>query len=79
MSEISIFYYWADFCKPCKEQRKILNELIKQHPEIILERIRVSASDIKDFDIFPKILINKTIKLIGTQSIENLEKIIKEI
>nr|BDI55230.1 MAG: thioredoxin-like disulfide oxidoreductase [uncultured archaeon] len=79
MSEIAIFYYWADFCAPCKEQSEILKKFIKQHPDIILEKIRVKASEVKNYDIFPKIIINKSIRLLGTQNIEELEKQIREL
>jgi thioredoxin 1 len=83
--EYLILDFYADWCKPCKMQETILDELIKEYDNVNFYKVNVEdeyeLGELLLIKSLPTIIIcsNKKIKkMIGFVNKNNLEAILKE-
>lgn len=52
-ADFTVVQYWAEWCKPCEAQSKLMTEVLNSHPELHVNILHVEADPVKTFpDIF---------------------------
>ncbi|MGO9678960.1 MAG: TlpA family protein disulfide reductase [Candidatus Sulfotelmatobacter sp.] len=48
-ADFTFVVYWAEWCKPCEAERKLMIEILNSHPELNVNVLHVEADPVKAF------------------------------
>ncbi|MDR1390880.1 MAG: thioredoxin [Holosporales bacterium] len=72
MKDVSVLYFWATWCGPCRMLSSVIDEYTKDHPTVSIVKINVDESKeiAAEYDIqsLPTVLIFKRGKEIASRT-----------
>lgn len=79
-----VLKFWAPWCGPCKSLAPIMEEVMKNHPDVTYKEINIEEDDSSDYNVKSVPTVIKlvddveTARFIGTKTKEQIEKLLFE-